>query len=668
MEQRKLDDLCINTLRMLAVDAVEKANSGHPGMPMGTAAIAYVLWTKFLRHNSRNPLWPDRDRFVLSAGHGSTLLYGLLYLSGYDMSLDDIKNFRQWGSKTPGHPEYDISSGIETTTGPLGQGFGTGVGMAIAQRYLAEYFNRPGYPLFDYHIYAIVSDGDLMEGVSSEAASLAGHLNLGKIIYIYDDNHITIEGPTELAFSEDVGKRFAALGWHVQDIDGYDLGGIGKAIVKAQEEQERPSLIVARTHIAYGSPNKQDTAASHGAPLGSGEVKLTKQNLSWPQEPDFYVPQEVLLHFRKTIERGEGCEKEWQKLFEAYRGKFPELAQQWQMFSERKFISGWKEKIPTFEEADTPVATRSASGKVLNAIAPYIPNLIGGSADLAPSTNTYLKDLGDFGTDHQGRNFHFGIREHAMGSILNGIALSQALIPYGGTFLVFSDYMRPAIRLAAMMKLPVIYVFTHDSIGLGEDGPTHQPIEHLPSLRTIPNLTVIRPADATETAVAWEVALENRDGPIALTLTRQKLPIIDRKKFASATGLKRGAYVLVDPPEGQPEVILLATGSEVHLVLEAYEKLISKGIAARVVNMPSWELFEKQSPGYKDVVLPPEVTARLAIEASCPLGWHRYVGLCGEVIGITTFGASAPYKILFEKFGFTVDNVISKVEAILAGR
>lgn len=668
MEQPKLDDLCINTLRMLTVDAVERANSGHPGMPMGTAAIAYVLWTKFLRHNPRNPLWPDRDRFVLSAGHGSTLLYGLLYLSGYDISLDDIKNFRQWGSKTPGHPEYDISSGIETTTGPLGQGFGTGVGMAIAQRYLAEYFNRPGYSLFDYHIYAIVSDGDLMEGVSSEAASLAGHLKLGKIIYIYDDNHITIEGPTELAFSEDVGKRFTALGWHVQDVDGCDLGGIGKAIVKAQEEQEKPSLIVARTHIAYGSPNKQDTAASHGAPLGSEEVKLTKQNLSWPQEPDFYVPQEVLLHFRKTIERGEGCEKQWQKLFQAYHGEFAELAQQWQMFSERKFISGWKEKIPTFEGADTPVATRSASGKVLNAIAPYIPNLIGGSADLAPSTNTYLKGLGDFGADHQGRNFHFGVREHAMGAILNGIALSRALIPYGGTFLVFSDYMRPAIRLAAMMKLPVIYVFTHDSIGLGEDGPTHQPIGHLPSLRTIPNLTVIRPADAAETAVAWEVVLENRDGPIALILTRQKLPIIDRGKSASATGLKRGAYVLVDSPEGQPEVILLATGSEVHLALGAYEKLIDKGIAARVVNMPSWELFEKQSPGYKDVVLPPEVTARLAIETSYPLGWHRYVGLCGEVIGITTFGASAPYKILFEKFGFTVDNVISKVEAILAGR
>ncbi len=668
MEQTKVDDLCIDTIRMLAVDAVEKANSGHPGMPMGAAAIAYVVWTKFLRHNPQNPRWPGRDRFVLSAGHGSTLLYALLYLTGYDISIDEIKNFRQWGSKTPGHPEYDICSGVETTTGPLGQGFGTGVGMAIAQRYLAEYFNRPDYPLFDYHIYAIVSDGDLMEGVSSEAASLAGHLKLGKIIYIYDDNHITIEGPTELAFSEDVGKRFAALGWHVEHVDGYDLKGIAEAIAKAQGEQERPSLIVARTHIAYGSPNKQDTAASHGAPLGPEEIKLTKQNLNWPLEPDFYVPQEVLAHFRKAIQQGEEHEKAWQKLFEAYRREFPELAQQWQMFSERKFISSWKEKIPAFEEVDTPVATRSASGKVLNAIAPHIPNLIGGSADLAPSTQTYLKGLGDFGIDHTGRNLHFGIREHAMGAILNGIALSQALIPYGGTFLVFSDYMRPAIRLAAMMKLPVIYVFTHDSIGLGEDGPTHQPIEHLPSLRAVPNLTVIRPADAAETAVAWEVALENRDGPIALILTRQKLPIIDRGKFAPAAGLKQGAYVLVDPPSGEPEVIMLATGSEVHLAPEAYEKLTNKGIAARVVNMPSQELFEKQPQAYKDAILPPKVTARLAIEAAYPQGWHRYVGPDGEVIGITTFGASAPAKVLFERFGFTVDNVISKVEAILEGR
>ena len=668
MEQTKIDDLCINTIRMLAVDAVERANSGHPGMPMGTAAIAYVVWTKFLRHNPQNPRWPGRDRFILSAGHGSTLLYALLYLTGYDISIDEIKNFRQWGSKTPGHPEYDISSGVETTTGPLGQGFGTGVGMAIAQRYLAEYFNRPGYPLFDYHIYAIVSDGDLMEGVSSEAASLAGHLKLGKIIYIYDDNRITIEGPTELAFSEDVGKRFVALGWHVQHVDGYNIEEISKAVTRAQEEQERPSLIVARTHIAYGSPHKQDTAASHGAPLGTEEVKLTKENLNWPREPDFYVPQIVLTEFRKAIEKGERHEKAWRRLLEAYSKEFPDLAQQWQMFSERKFISGWKEKIPAFEDVDTPVATRSASGKVLNAIAPHIPNLIGGSADLAPSTQTYLKGLGDFGSDRAGRNLHFGVREHAMGTILNGIALSQALIPYGGTFLVFSDYMRPAIRLAAMMKLPVIYVFTHDSIGLGEDGPTHQPIEHLPSLRAVPNLTVIRPADATETAVAWEVALENRDGPIALILTRQKLPIIDREKFAPASGLRHGAYVLVDPPSGEPEVIMLATGSEVHLALEAYEKLTKSGIATRVVNMPSQELFEKQPQSYRDAVLPPKVTARVAIEASYPQGWDRYVEPDGDVIGITTFGASAPGKVLFEKFGFTVENVISKVEAIMEAR
>jgi len=666
MDQTKLDDLCINTIRMLAVDAVEKAKSGHPGMPMGAAAIAYVLWTKFLRHNPRNPSWPNRDRFVLSAGHGSTLLYSLLYLTGYDMSLEDIKNFRQWGSKTPGHPEYDISLGIETTTGPLGQGFGTGVGMAIAQRYLADYFNRPGYPLFDYYIYAIVSDGDLMEGVSSEAASLAGHLKLGKIIYIYDDNHITIEGSTELTFSEDVGKKFTALGWQVQNVDGHDLEGIAKAITNAQQEKKKPSLIIARTHIAYGSPNKQDTAASHGAPLGSEEVKLTKQNLNWPLEPEFYVPQEALDYYRKAIERGKIYEQEWQNMFESYSKEFPELAQQWQMFSKRELGETWKEKIPKFEDANTPVATRSASGKVLNAIAPYIPNLIGGSADLAPSNQTYLNDYQDFGPETSGRNLHFGIREHAMGTVLNGIALSQALIPYGGTFLVFSDYMRPAIRMAAMMKLPVIYVFTHDSIGLGEDGPTHQPVEHLPSLRTIPNLTVIRPADATETAVAWEVALEHRNGPVALILTRQKLPIIDRKKFASATGLKRGAYVLVDPPEGRPEVILLATGSEVHLALEAYEELTNKKIATRVVSMPSWELFEKQPQSYRDEILLPQVTARLAIEASYPLGWRCYVGLDGDILGITTFGASAPYKILFEKYGFTVDNVVAKVEAILA--
>jgi len=666
MDQTKLDDLCINTIRMLAVDAVEKAKSGHPGMPMGAAAIAYVLWTKFLRHNPRNPSWPNRDRFVLSAGHGSTLLYSLLYLTGYDMSLEDIKNFRQWGSKTPGHPEYDISLGIETTTGPLGQGFGTGVGMAIAQRYLADYFNRPGYPLFDYYIYAIVSDGDLMEGVSSEAASLAGHLKLGKIIYIYDDNHITIEGSTELTFSEDVGKKFTALGWQVQNVDGHDLEGIARAITNAQQEKKKPSLIIARTHIAYGSPNKQDTAASHGAPLGPEEVKLTKQNLNWPLEPEFYVPQEALDYYRKAIERGKIYEQEWQNMFESYSKEFPELAQQWQMFSKRELGETWKEKIPKFEDANTPVATRSASGKVLNAIAPYIPNLIGGSADLAPSNQTYLNDYQDFGPETSGRNLHFGIREHAMGTVLNGIALSQALIPYGGTFLVFSDYMRPAIRMAAMMKLPVIYVFTHDSIGLGEDGPTHQPIEHLPSLRTIPNLTVIRPADATETAVAWEVALEHRNGPVALILTRQKLPIIDRKKFASATGLKRGAYVLVDPPEGRPEVILLATGSEVHLALEAYEELTNKKIATRVVSMPSWELFEKQPQSYRDEILLPQVTARLAIEASYPLSWRCYVGLDGDILGITTFGASAPYKILFEKYGFTVDNVVAKVEAILA--
>ena len=537
-----LDQLCINTIRCLAMDAVQKANSGHPGLPMGAAAMAYVLWTRFLRHNPRNPRWPSRDRFVLSAGHGCLLLYSLLHLTGYDLSLEEIKQFRQWGSKTPGHPEHLLAEGIETTTGPLGQGFANGVGMAIAQKYLAARFNRPGQEVVDYKIYAIVSDGDLMEGVASEAASLAGHLGLDNLIYLYDNNHISIEGSTDLAFTEDRGKRFEAYGWFVQDLpDGNDLDAVDRAIRAAQAEKGRPSLIIARTHIAYGSPNKQDTAGAHGSPLGEEEVSLTKQNLGWPLEPKFYIPEEALEHFREAIDRGAGADAEWQKRLEAYRREFPDLAKEWDGFVRGELPEGWMSKIPAFKPSDGPLATRQASGKVLNAIAPGLPTLIGGSADLAPSTDTLLKGVPDFQKgSYLGRNLHFGVREHGMGGILNGMALS-GLVPYGATFLIFSDYTRPTIRLAALMEVRSIFVFTHDSIFLGEDGPTHQPIEHLPALRAIPNLCLIRPADANETAVAWRVAIERRGGPVALALSRQSLPVFDREKFASAEGLRDGA-------------------------------------------------------------------------------------------------------------------------------
>ena len=666
LNQAQLDQLCVNTLRCLAMDAVEKANSGHPGMPMGAAPMAYVLWTRFLKYHPCKPGWPNRDRFILSAGHGCVLLYSLLHLTGYDMTLDDIQQFRQWGSKTPGHPEHSLASGIETTTGPLGQGFSTGVGMAIAQKYLAAYFNRPGHAVVDYKICGIVSDGDLMEGVASETASLAGHLGLDNIIYLYDDNHISIEGPTDLAFTEDTRRRFEAYGWFVQEIaDGNDLEAIEQALGAAQAEKGRPSLIKVRTHIAYGSPNKQDSAEAHGAPLGEEEVKQTKQNLGWPVEPKFHIPDEALAHFRKAIEQGERAEAEWQERLAAYRQAFPELAAEWDRYVRGELPAGWAAKIPTFQPSDGPMATRQASGKVLNAVAPVLPLLLGGSADLAPSNNTYLKGLGDFSQgNYGGRNFHFGVREHGMAAILNGMALS-GLLPYGGTFMVFSDYARPAIRLAALMEAHSIFVFTHDSIFLGEDGPTHQPVEHLPALRAIPNLSVIRPADANETAVAWRVALERRDGPVALALTRQGVPVIDRSRYAAAEGLTRGGYVLADAPGKAPEVVLIASGSEVPVALEAYEKLTAEGIAARVVSLPSWDLFEKQPQGYKDEVLPPGVTARLAIEAAVPLGWERYVGLKGAVIGMTRFGASAPYKVLAEKFGFTAANVVRRAKELL---
>lgn len=666
LDEAQRDQLCINTLRCLAMDAVQKANSGHPGMPMGAAPMAYELWTRFLKHHPNKPGWPNRDRFVLSAGHGCMLLYGLLHLTGYDLALDDLQQFRQWGSKTPGHPEHCLASGIETTTGPLGQGFSTGVGMAIAQKYLAAYFNRPGHEVVDYRIYGIVSDGDLMEGVASETASLAGHLGLDNIVYLYDDNHISIEGPTDLAFTEDARRRFEAYGWFVQEIaDGNDLEAIEQALAAAQAEKGKPSLIKVRTHIAYGSPNKQDNAEAHGAPLGEEEVKLTKQNLGWPAEPKFHIPDEALAHFRKAIEQGARAEAEWQERLAAYRQAFPELAAEWDRYVRGELPAGWAAKIPTFKPSDGPMATRQASGKVLNAVAPVLPLLLGGSADLAPSNNTYLKGFGDFSQGNcGGRNFHFGVREHGMGAILNGMALG-GLLPYGGTFMVFSDYARPAIRLAALMEAHSIFVFTHDSIFLGEDGPTHQPVEHLPALRAIPNLSVIRPADANETAVAWRVAIERRDGPVALALTRQGVPVIDRSRYASAEGLTRGGYVLADAPGKAPEVVLIASGSEVSVALEAYEKLTAEGIAARVVSLPSWDIFEKQPRDYKDEVLPPAVTARLAIEAAVPLGWERYVGTGGTVIGMRRFGASAPYKVLAEKFGFTAANVVQGAKELL---
>jgi len=655
-----VDELCINTLRFLAVDAVEKAQSGHPGMPMGDAPMAHVLWTRFLRHNPANPLWPDRDRFVLSAGHGSMLLYSLLHLAGYGITLDDLKAFRQFESKTPGHPEYNPSLGIETTTGPLGQGFANGVGMAIAQRYLAERYNRPGHELFDYRVYAITSDGDLMEGVSNEAASLAGHLGLGNLIYLYSDNRITIEGSTDLAFTEDVAGRFTALGWHVEKVGGLDLDGIAASLASAVEEKARPSLIIARTNIGFGSPGKQDTAGVHGAPLGADEVRATKERLGWPLEPAFHVPPEALDEYRRSVDEGRALEEEWKGRLAAYAKEFPELHRELTALLDGRRDTGWQGSIPSFSVSDGPMATRSASGKVLNAVAPKAPFLIGGSADLAPSNNTALKDLPSFTAEHAGRNIHFGVREHAMGSVMNGMALSGALVPYGGTFLIFSDYMRPPVRLAALMGLQTVYVFTHDSIGLGEDGPTHQPIEQLAGLRAIPNLTVIRPADAGETAVAWRVALTHESGPVALALTRQKVPVLDRTRYAPAEGAARGAYVLADPDGGEPEVILIATGSEVHIALDAFDDLAARGVRARVVSMPSWELFDAQDSGYRDSVLPPGTRLRIAVEAGCTQGWHRYVGDLGEVIGVDRFGASAPYKVIYERFGITAEAVASR--------
>jgi transketolase len=677
MAKESLETLCINTIRMLSVDAVQKANSGHPGAPMGLAPAAYVLWTRFLKHNPQNPSWTDRDRFVLSAGHGSMLLYSMLHLTGYDVPLEQIKQFRQWGSRTPGHPERELTPGVEVTTGPLGQGFGNGVGMAIAEAHLAARYNRPGFDIVNHFTYAIVSDGDLMEGVAAESASLAGHLKLGKLIYLYDNNRISLAGAADLSFTEDCAKRFDAYGWHTQSIDdGNDIDAIDRALRAAHEETSRPSLILLRTHIGYGSPGKQDTFEAHGSPLGEAEVKRTKEKLGWPLEPTFYIPEEALTHFLAAVSNGQKAEARWKERLSAYAEKFPELAGEFKQLTAGALPEDWKASIPSFPADAKGVATRAASGKILTALATKLPTLIGGSADLNPSTFTALPKMGDFESperkfadnqgsaggvwDYTGRNLHFGVREHGMGATLNGMAAHGGLIPFGSTFLIFSDYVRPSIRLAALMELGVIYVFTHDSIGVGEDGPTHQPVEQLAALRAIPRLIVIRPGDANETAVAWRVAIENRACPVALVLTRQNVPTFDRSQFAPADGLRQGAYILADAPGGKPDIILIGTGSEVSLVVAAREKLAAQKIQARVVSMPSWELFDQQPQAYRDTVLPKSVRARLSVEAALPQGWHRYVGDGGDVIGIERFGASAPGNVVMEKFGFTVSHVVER--------
>jgi transketolase len=634
-------------------------------MPMGAATMAFVLWTRYLKHNPKNPAWINRDRFVLSAGHGSMLLYALLHLTGYGVSLDDLKHFRQWESKTPGHPEYGLTPGVETTTGPLGQGFATGIGMAIAQQFLAATFNKPDHPVFDYRIWGIVSDGDLMEGVSSEAASLAGHLRLGNVIYLYDDNRISIDGPTSLSFTEDVPRRFEAYGWHVGSVeDGNDIDAIDRSISSALSVTDRPHLIRVRTHIGYGSPNKQDSADSHGSPLGEDEVALTKKSYGWSPDRTFHVPDEALTLFRKALAMGSSIEHTWQRLFEGYRESFSKEADLLERLAAGELGTEWKAHLPSFPHDSAPVATREASGKVLAALAPVMPTLIGGSADLNPSNNTYLKGYSDFQSSQRGgRNIRFGVREHAMGAILNGIALTRGMVPYGGTFLVFADYQRPSIRLAALMGLPTIYVLTHDSIGLGEDGPTHQPIEHLASLRAIPNLTVIRPADANETAEAWKYAVERRRGPVALALTRQKLPVLDRTTFAPAAGVHQGAYVLAQNSD-IPRLVLLASGSELHPALGAYGQLTEEGVPCRVVSFPSWEIFEQQSDEYKQSVLP-SGTHRLAVEAGSPMGWHKYIGPEGDVVGIERFGASASAGVLMKEFGFTVEHIVERAKSLI---
>ncbi len=664
-----LDWLAINTIRTLSIDAVQAANSGHPGLPLGAAPMAYVLWTRFLRFDPGDPSWPNRDRFVLSAGHGSMLLYSLLHLSGFDLSLDELRRFRQWGSKTPGHPECHLTPGVEVSTGPLGQGFGNGVGMAIAEAFLAATYNRPGHTLFDHYTYAIVSDGDLMEGVAAEAASLAGHLKLGKLIYLYDDNHISLDGPTSLAFTEDVLLRFAAYGWHTARVaDGNDLEAIDAAIREAQAVTDRPSLIAVRTIIGYGSP-LAGTSKVHGSPLGVDGVRATKQTLGWDPDATFVVPDEVRSFMHLARERGAALRADWQARFEVYAATYPAEAHQLRQALAGTLPDGWEQGLPTFSPAGGDMATRDASGKTIQALYATIPWLIGGSADLSESTKTPYTTTESFQAESRhGQVIWFGVREHAMGAILNGMAAHGGVRPYGGTFLVFSDYMRGAIRLAALSHHPVIYVFTHDSIGLGEDGPTHQPVEHLAALRAIPNLWVIRPADANETVVAWQVALERTDGPTALILSRQKLPVLDRSALASAEGVRRGAYVLRDAAGKKPQVILMASGSEVALALAAHTALEERGVATRVVSFPSWELFAQQPQEYRDSVLPPQVRARLAIEAGVAQGWERWVGDQGDCVSVETFGASAPYQVMFRQYGFTVEHIVERALAVCVER
>ena len=673
-----LDNLSINTIRFLSIDAVQKANSGHPGLPMGAAAFAYVLWTRFLKHNPSNPQWFDRDRFVLSAGHGSMLLYSLLHLTGYELSLDQIKQFRQWDSMAPGHPERGHTPGVEVTTGPLGQGFGNGVGMAMAEAFFSARYNRPGHKIIDHFTYGLVSDGDLMEGVAAESASLAGHLRLGKLIYLYDNNHVTLSAATDLTFTEDVKKRFNAYGWHTQSVeDGNDLLAVEHAIKTAQGKKEKPSLILIHTHLGYGSPDKQDTFEAHGSPLGVEEVKLTKENLGWPLEPAFYIPEAALAHFREAVQKGRQVEAKWERRFASYQQSFSDLAQELHQMIQGELPDGWDVDIPKFLPDAKGMATRIASGKVMNAFASKLPTFIGGSADLDPSTFTALNGRGDFespqetmddpqgseggGWRYSGNNLHFGVREHGMGAVVNGMAAHGGMIPYGSTFLIFSDYMRPPIRLAALMGLHVIYVFTHDSIALGEDGPTHQSVEQLLGLRSIPNMLVIRPADANETAAAWRIAIEHKSGPVALVLSRQNLPILDLSKYPQLTlGVRSGGYILAHESGNMPaDIALIATGSEVQLALAVSEKLEQQGSKARVVSLPCWNIFDSQPVQYRESVLPPDVPM-LAIEAGVSLGWRPYVGPGIEVIGVDRFGASAPGGVVMNEYGFNVDHVVQK--------
>ena len=663
-----LDQLCINTLRFLSIDSVQKARSGHPGAPMGAAPMAYVLWDRFLKHNPADPTWPDRDRFVLSAGHASAMLYALLHLTGYDLPIEELQQFRQWGSRTPGHPEYGLTPGVEVTTGPLGQGMANAVGMALAERWLATRFNRPGHEIVDHHTYAVVSDGDLQEGVAAEAASLAGTLGLGKLVLLYDDNQISIEGDTDIAFLENVPRRFEAYGWHVIDgLDGNDLDAVSAAIEDARAEECRPSIIVCRTVIGYGSPNKAGTPGVHGAPLGDDEVGLTREQLHWPYPESFTVPGEVREHLTKAVERGRKQQEDWDNTLSSYRENFPSEALRLQDALNGVLAPGWSSGLSTLFDDVTSISTREASGKVMNTIADAVPNLIGGSADLAPSTLTILNSEGHIGPGNfDGRNLHFGVREHAMGGVANGIAVHGGAIPYASTFLIFSDYLRPALRLSALMQQQVIYVFTHDSIALGEDGPTHQPVEHLMSLRAMPGLVVIRPADATETAIAWQAALERSEGPTALALSRQNLPVLDRETLAPAQNAARGGYVLWESEGSDPQLIIIATGAEVHISLEAALALDSESIRVRLVSMPSWELFEAQPREYRDAVLPPDQRTRLSVEAGAANGWACYVGLDGASVGMSTFGASAPGGVLLERFGFTAAHVAEEARKLIS--